>query len=84
MGVEKLTSLLATDTGNLMLFDNATLRWAAQLPFVPMEMSRGWFLQNHNDTNLLNFLVLMSNEGDIFIGKLIGLKLLQLPGNNHL
>ena len=69
MGAEKLTSLVATDTGNLMLFENATLRWAAQLPFVPLEITRGTFQQNYDDTNLLNFLVLMSSEGDLFVGE---------------
>ena len=43
IGQDQLTIIISSDTGNLMLFENTTIRWAAQLPFTPLNLTRGSF-----------------------------------------
>ena len=44
MSLDNLMKLIATDTETLLVFEATTLKWAAQLPFVPLVMKRGHFM----------------------------------------
>ena len=68
---DKLVSLVATDTQTVMVFENTTLRWAAQVPFKPVAIERGCFKLTADSKELLkNLLVLVSKKGDIFVSYL--------------
>ena len=44
MSLNNLMKLVATDTETLLVFEATTLKWAAQLPFVPLMIKRGHFM----------------------------------------
>lgn len=50
-------TLIVTETSTLLVYDNATLRWSAQLSFQPIAISRGFF------GCLSGALVLLSEDG---------------------
>ena len=42
-GLDRVISLVATETQTILVYENTSLKWASQLPFVPMAMQRGTF-----------------------------------------
>ena len=44
VSLNNLMKLVATDTETLLVFEATTLKWAAQLPFVPLMIKRGHFM----------------------------------------
>ena len=40
---DKIISLVASDPQTLMVFENTSLKWAAQIPFKPVSIKRGSF-----------------------------------------
>ena len=44
MSLNNLMKLVATDTETLLVFEATTLKWAAQLPFIPLMIKRGHFM----------------------------------------
>ena len=40
---DKILSLMASDPQTLMVFENTSLKWAAQIPFKPVSIKRGSF-----------------------------------------
>ena len=43
--------LVASDTQTLLIYENTTLKWAAQLPFSPVSVRRGSFKVSKKETN---------------------------------
>ncbi len=41
--MDKVISLVATETQTILIYDNTSLKWATQSPFVPMALRRGTF-----------------------------------------
>ena len=74
MSPERIMSLMASDTNTLLIYDNTSLKWAAQLPFQPIAIRRGRFKETaaSSDANNLkkDLLILVSKKGDIFVSYL--------------
>lgn len=39
----QITSVVATDTATLLIFQDTSLKWASKLPFPPVKLLRGSF-----------------------------------------
>ena len=42
-GQDKVMTLVATETQTILVYENTSLKWASQSPFVPMAFKRGTF-----------------------------------------
>ncbi len=62
---------MASDTQTLLVYEETTLRWAAQLPFNPVYLSRGTFKRSFQGKDLLrDMLVVASATGHVFVSYL--------------
>ena len=68
---ERVMSLMASDTDTLLIYDNTSLKWAAQLPFQPLAIRKGKFKETADSKAVkMDLLVLISKKGDIFVSYL--------------
>jgi Bardet-Biedl syndrome 9 protein len=63
--------LVASDTQTLLIYENTTLKWAAQLPMKPVSIKRGSYKQTALTNDLhRSMLTFSSNKGELFIAYL--------------
>jgi len=63
---DKIVSLITSDTDTLLVYEETTLKWAAQLPFAAVSINRGSFKRSIDSRDLhRDLLVLSSGEGQL-------------------
>ena len=67
---KRVISLVTTDTGTLMFYDNTTLKWATQLPYRPISMMRGKLWDREASATRDGLLVFLSEEGELTVSYL--------------
>ena len=67
---KRIISLVTTDTGTLMFYDNSTLKWASQLPYNPACMMRGKLWDREASATRDGLLVFLSEEGEVTVSYL--------------
>ena len=67
---KRVVTLITTDTGTLMFYDNTTLKWATQLPYNPACMMRGRLWDRESSNTQDGLLVFLSEEGEVTVSYL--------------
>ncbi|BES97676.1 Bardet-Biedl syndrome 9 [Nesidiocoris tenuis] len=60
-GEPSVMSMIVTDTNTLMVSENTTLKWSAQLPITPVAIGRGSFM------GLAGCIVILNDVGDLML-----------------
>lgn len=56
---DRIMTMVVSETSTLLIYNNTTLKWSAQLSFLPVSLARGFLL------NVKGAIVTLSEEGTI-------------------